>query len=224
MTNETNKTMETVNLNAKLRSKKSIQKQIKKLGYTNLEILKTSDGRVWRTKEGTQYVVKFRYTLGENSYRSLRCRSKRIETRKNYEEIAVPGMTIHREIAALSAEEKQLIVEKVKGSSWRYTGLVAGSNIGAEEVGSEHEVHVTEMGLLHLIDIDGDEVWKLMWDIIRVNYAKKLARENELENHICGKCGGTGYIAAFAWYANGLCFDCIGSGYHINNTIVEIEI
>jgi hypothetical protein len=28
----------------------------------------------------------------------------------------------------------------------------------------------------------------------------------------CGKCNGNGVIPAFAYYANGICFDCGGSG------------
>ena len=28
----------------------------------------------------------------------------------------------------------------------------------------------------------------------------------------CGKCSGNGIIPAFMWYANGICFDCGGSG------------
>jgi len=28
----------------------------------------------------------------------------------------------------------------------------------------------------------------------------------------CGKCNGKGVIPAFAYYANGICFDCGGSG------------
>jgi hypothetical protein len=33
----------------------------------------------------------------------------------------------------------------------------------------------------------------------------------------CLKCGGSGYIAAFAGIANGICFTCVGTG------IVEIK-
>ena len=33
----------------------------------------------------------------------------------------------------------------------------------------------------------------------------------------CLKCGGSGYLAAFAGIANGICFTCVGSG------IVEIK-
>ena len=30
--------------------------------------------------------------------------------------------------------------------------------------------------------------------------------------HTCRKCNGTGFITQFAWYAEGVCFDCMGAG------------
>jgi len=35
-------------------------------------------------------------------------------------------------------------------------------------------------------------------------------------DYSCGKCNGNGVIPAFSYYANGICFDCGGSGYDRN--------
>ena len=42
---------------------------------------------------------------------------------------------------------------------------------------------------------------------VRENMGLNVQSETE-----CGKCNGTGNIPAFAWYANGVCFDCMGAG------------
>lgn len=39
----------------------------------------------------------------------------------------------------------------------------------------------------------------------------------------CGKCEATGNLPQFAYYANGVCFDCMGSGYVSLETSVEIN-
>jgi hypothetical protein len=39
----------------------------------------------------------------------------------------------------------------------------------------------------------------------------------------CAKCNGTGYLPQFAWYAQGVCFDCLGSGFTSLEVSVEIN-
>ena len=39
----------------------------------------------------------------------------------------------------------------------------------------------------------------------------------------CGKCDGVGVIPAFYYYANGICFDCMGIGFTSQKTSVKLQ-
>lgn len=39
----------------------------------------------------------------------------------------------------------------------------------------------------------------------------------------CEKCGGEGYIRAFAYYCNGICFDCYGLGFSKYKDLVRLK-
>jgi len=39
----------------------------------------------------------------------------------------------------------------------------------------------------------------------------------------CGKCSGTGFLAVFAYYAEGVCFDCMGSGYTTHEANIKLN-
>ena len=45
---------------------------------------------------------------------------------------------------------------------------------------------------------------------------KELIRTNIETPHDCSKCGGNGIIPRFMYYAEGVCFDCGGSGLVFN--------
>ena len=39
----------------------------------------------------------------------------------------------------------------------------------------------------------------------------------------CSKCNGTGYLPQFSYYAEGVCFDCLGAGFTSFETSVEVN-
>jgi hypothetical protein len=48
-------------------------------------------------------------------------------------------------------------------------------------------------------------------DAVRAKLAE-LNSDVHSERHVCAKCNGTGFIPQFAYYADGICFDCYGVG------------
>jgi len=51
---------------------------------------------------------------------------------------------------------------------------------------------------------------------------EKILAEVSLHKH-CEKCGGSGFIPAFHYYCNGICFDCFGTGFSKFKDLVEIN-
>lgn len=51
----------------------------------------------------------------------------------------------------------------------------------------------------------------ISWAVLG-KYIGKLIKNELVEVCTCGKCGGTGIIPQFMWYADGVCFDCLGVG------------
>ena len=43
-------------------------------------------------------------------------------------------------------------------------------------------------------------------------YIGKMIKDELVEVCTCGKCGGSGFLPQFAYYADGVCFDCLGIG------------
>jgi hypothetical protein len=40
----------------------------------------------------------------------------------------------------------------------------------------------------------------------------EIVKADVTKVHVCAKCAGKGIIPGFEWYANGVCFDCYGTG------------
>lgn len=51
-----------------------------------------------------------------------------------------------------------------------------------------------------------------MADFLNKEDIKDLIKSQTSVMCDCGKCRGTGFIPQFAWYAKGVCFDCMGFG------------
>ena len=49
------------------------------------------------------------------------------------------------------------------------------------------------------------------WAILG-KYIGKMIKDELVEVCTCGKCGGSGFLPQFAYYADGVCFDCLGIG------------
>lgn len=49
------------------------------------------------------------------------------------------------------------------------------------------------------------------WAILG-KYIGKMIKDELVELCTCGKCGGSGFLPQFAYYADGVCFDCLGIG------------
>lgn len=216
--------MKTINLNSKLRSKKSILAAASALGFTNLEIKKARFGRCFTSKTGKQYIYKYFWNFEGKEFATLRNRHEKMEDSMVMENIK-PDMK-WQVLKDLSWEERTEIVKKELGPEWRSHGCgLHGSEVVITATNDKTEKrHITQFGEWNYLDEDGEKAWKIFWDIIRRSYATKLAREQELEPHSCGKCRGTGFIPQFAWYADGICFDCLGAGSFINNKIVEVKL
>lgn len=62
------------------------------------------------------------------------------------------------------------------------------------------------------IDIDGYEILKMLALFLRNDKVReKIYSETEVP-HTCPKCDGKGVLPEFEYYANGVCFDCLGLG------------
>lgn len=51
--------------------------------------------------------------------------------------------------------------------------------------------------------------------------AEKIKASVSLHTH-CERCNGQGFIPAFHYYCNGICFECFGTGFSKWNDLVEI--
>jgi hypothetical protein len=51
----------------------------------------------------------------------------------------------------------------------------------------------------------------ISWSVLG-KYIGKMIKDELVEVCTCGKCGGSGFLPEFAYYADGVCFDCLGIG------------
>lgn len=61
--------------------------------------------------------------------------------------------------------------------------------------------------------IEPYQILKCLAAFLKSDDVKKEINSKVTTPHQCGKCNGTGFIPAFAHYAEGVCFDCMGIGY-----------
>lgn len=65
------------------------------------------------------------------------------------------------------------------------------------------------------VSADRQRVDSTSWGQLALNLGKLLAQEATVFTQDCGKCGGSGFIPAFAHVYEGVCFECMGLGKHL---------
>jgi len=61
------------------------------------------------------------------------------------------------------------------------------------------------------VNADVEENGRVNWADF-ANAIGKLVKDNPVFTCTCTKCNGTGFLPQFAWYAEGVCFECMGIG------------
>ena len=87
--------------------------------------------------------------------------------------------------------------EKYRNVSENSDGTVRVGNVDENLYNAEHE-------------IDNSLDWPILATCIGT-----LIKDEMTEIFECSKCGGSGYLPHFAYYADGVCFECIGAGKEI---------
>lgn len=214
-------TTKTINLNAKLRSKESVIKTATLLGYSDIKMELSGFGKCFTSKSGKKFVCRISFSFGDDRYSSLYIQSKGVRTMPKSISHPLTAEQYNSLTGTFGFGEKiKELYPEIKG---RVTGMARCGNDYhfSEQLDETMQFHDTQFGEYNMINFD--QFWCIVWDRIRVNYAKRIAKEQELDN-TCHKCNGTGFIPQFAWYADGVCFDCLGTGHILNDTKVIVEI
>lgn len=103
-----------------------------------------------------------------------------------------------------------------KGQVWRSEGEfptrkwnITVSGFGIRTKGYQHNVEPYDILNVCAVYLKNEKV-------------KEQIKSQVSEPCTCRKCNGTGFIPAFAWYANGVCFDCGGIGI-VGKTEISIK-
>ncbi len=216
-------TTSTVNLNAKLRSKDSVIRSAELLGYSCIRMELSGFDKTFTSVSGKKYVCRISAEFAGERISALFIRSRGMSnpkktichkvTKEQWESVKDEhGFTRFDKIRELFPEIKGVVNSGVQNGN---------TFIFIEQTDETYEYHDTEYGDYTKIDID--QYWWKAWNVIRVDYAKRVAKEQQLDT-TCPKCGGSGFLPEFAHVAEGVCFMCIGSGHVINNTIVNVTV
>ncbi len=61
--------------------------------------------------------------------------------------------------------------------------------------------------------IDAFDVLRFVGKVLQREDVKAVIKSYVDIDSACKRCGGEGYIRAFSYYCNGICFGCFGLGY-----------
>ncbi len=63
-------------------------------------------------------------------------------------------------------------------------------------------------------DKDGYDILKIIGGVLQTDEGKSIMKSYVDIDSSCHKCNGEGFIPAFSYYCNGICFDCGGTGFN----------
>jgi hypothetical protein len=88
---------------------------------------------------------------------------------------------------------------------------------------TETEVASTRLLVSSVTEDNCTEILKALGKFLQRDNVKNKITSYVTTPHKCAKCEGKGHIPAFDWYANGICFDCLGLGI-VGVLSVEVEL